>query len=139
MNIQQNKTIVVRFNEEFIEQGNEIVFNELVSENVVNHSAPHGMPNGKESMHLFLSSVLQNAFPDLKVEVLDQVGEGDLVATRKIIRGTHLGELFGISPTNKTVEINVIDIIRIRDGQYIEHWGQSNFDTVLKQIAENQI
>ena len=139
MNIEQNKAIVVRFNKEFIEQGNERVFNELVSENVVNHSAPPGMPNGKESMHLFLSNVLRKAFPDLKVEVLEQVGEGDLVTTRKIITGTHLGALFGIAPTNKAVEINVIDIIRIQDGQYIEHWGQSNFDTVLKQLAENRI
>ena len=135
MNTEQNKAIVVRFNKEFIEQGNENSFNELLSDNVINHSAPSGMPNGKESFYFFLNNVLRKGFPNLTVEILEQVAERDLVTTRKKIRATHTGEIFGIAPSNKEVEINVIDIIRIQDSQYIEHWGQSNFDAVLKQIA----
>ena len=135
MSIELNKAIVVRFNKEFIEQGNENSFNELLSDNVINHSAPTEMPNGKESFYFFLNNVLRSGFPNLTVEILEQVAEKDLVTTRKKIRATHTGEIFGIPPSNKEVEINIIDIIRIQDGKYAEHWGQSNFDEVLKQIS----
>jgi predicted ester cyclase len=134
-NNQQNKQIVVRFNKECIEQGLEKSFEEILSSNVINHSAPKGMPNGKESFYFFLNNVLRKGFPDLKVEILEQIAENDLVTTRKKIRATHTGEIFGISPSNKHVVINVIDIIRLQNGQYIEHWGQSNFDEVLKEIS----
>jgi len=135
MNTEQNKAIVVRFNKEFIEQNNENSFNELLSDNVVNHSAPAGMPNGKESFHFFLNNILRAGFPNLTVNILEQVAEGDLVTTRKKIQGRHTGNIFGIAPSNQEVEINIIEIVRIQNGKYAEHWGQSNFDEILKQVS----
>jgi len=132
---EQNKQIVIRFNKECIEQGISQSFEDLLSGQVINHSAPAGMPNGKESFYYFLNSILRKGFPDLKVEILEQVAERDLVTTRKKIKATHTGEIFDIPPSNKKVEINVIDIIRLRDGKYVEHWGQSNFDEVVKMIS----
>ena len=136
-NTEQNKAIVVRFNKECIEEGNINSFQELLSEKVINHSAPKGTPNGPESFYSFLNGVLRKGFHDLKVEILEQIAERDLVTTRKRITGIHKGEIFGIQPTNKPVEINVIDIIRILDGKYIEHWGQSNFTDVINEIAKS--
>ena len=135
MNTEQNKTVVRRFNKECIEQGNEESFKELLADNVINHSAPTGMSDGKESFYHFLNNILRRGFPNLTVEILEQVAERDFVTTRKRIRATHTGEIFGIPPSNKEIEINIIDIIRIENGKYAEHWGQSNFDEVLKQIA----
>jgi len=134
-NTEQNKQIVLRFNKECIELGKSASFEELLSPNVINHSAPAGMPKGKESFYFFLNNVLRQGFPDLRVEVLQQIAEHDFVTTRKRITGTHLGEIFGIPPSHKPVVINVIDIIRVQDGQYVEHWGQSNFADVLKEIS----
>lgn len=131
-----NKQIVARFNKEFIEQGNLESFEELLSDKVINHSAPVGMPNGKESFFNFLNHVLRKGFPNLKVEILGQIAEKDLVTTRKRITATHTGEILGIPASNKEVEINIIDMIRVQDGKYVEHWGQSNFEEVLKQISE---
>ena len=133
---EQNKEVVLRFNKECIEQGNPDAFRELLADDVINHSAPRGMPNGFESFTYFLNEVLRKGFPGLRVEILDQVAEGDLVSTRKKITGKHTGEIFGIPPSYKNVEINVIDVIRVRDGKYAEHWGESNFAEVLKGIAE---
>jgi predicted ester cyclase len=131
----QNKAIVTRFNKECIEQGNLQSFDTLLAPDVINHSAPAGMPNGKESFTYFLLKVLRKGFPDLRVEILEQVAERDLVTTRKKIKATHTGEVMGILPTGKPVEINVIDIIRLQDGKYKEHWGQSNFAEVLGQLS----
>ncbi|OCX53251.1 ester cyclase [Mucilaginibacter sp. PPCGB 2223] len=132
---EQNKAIVGRFNAECIEQGLPASFTELLADDVINHAAPAGAPNGAESFYYFLNEVLRRAFPDLKVEIHEQIAERDLVTTRKTIRATHSGEIFGIAPTNKKVEIRVIDIIRLKDGQYAEHWGQSNFADILKEIS----
>jgi predicted SnoaL-like aldol condensation-catalyzing enzyme len=135
MSTERNKQIVVRFNKECIEQGKPESFEELLSNQVINHNAPAGMPAGRESFYFFLNNVLRKGFPDLKVEILDQVAERDLVTTRKRIVATHTGEILGIPASHRKVEIKVIDIIRLRDGKYVEHWGQSNFDEVLKQIS----
>lgn len=132
---EQNKSIVLRFNKECIEDGNINSFKELLADDVINHSAPDGMPNGIESFFYFLNDVLRKGFPDLKVEILEQTAERDLVTSRKSIIATHTGEIFGIPPSNKKVEIKVIDIIRLRDGKYVEHWGQSNFSDVISQIS----
>ncbi|MBS1605436.1 MAG: ester cyclase [Bacteroidetes bacterium] len=131
---EQNKEIVRRFNKECIEQGLAASFEELLADDVVNHAAAPGRPNGKESFSLFLNGVLREGFPDCKVEILDQVAENDLVSTRKKITGTHTGEIMGIAPTNKSVVINVIDIIRLKDGKYKEHWGQTDFHEVIRSL-----
>ncbi|HWH64133.1 MAG TPA: ester cyclase [Ginsengibacter sp.] len=133
---EQNKAIVIRFNKECIEQGNMNSFEELLASNVINHSAAKGMPNGPESFYFFLVKVLRKGFPDLKVEILEQTAERDLVTTRKQITGTHTGEIFGIKPNGKQVVIGIIDMIRLEKGKYVEHWGQSNFTDILKQLSE---
>jgi predicted ester cyclase len=135
-NSENNKAAVLRFNKECIEQGNLNSFKELLSDEVVNHSAQPGMPNGSQSFYFFLNEILRKGFPDLKVEVLEQVAERDLVTTRKKITATHTGEVFGIAPSNKLVEIHIIDMVKLKNGQYTDHWGQSNFAEVIKQISE---
>ncbi|MBI1769976.1 MAG: ester cyclase [Bacteroidetes bacterium] len=135
--IDQNKKAVLRFNREFIEQGNLNSFKELVADDVINHSAPVGSPQGQESMLYFLQYILRKGFPDMKVEIFDQVAEGDKVTTRKAIHATHQGEFMGIPASNKKVTIQVIDIIRLRDGKYVEHWGVSNLGEIISQISSN--
>lgn len=133
---EQNKKTVIRFNKEFIEQGNLASFKELMSENVINHIAPPGTPAGPESMRYFLQDILRVGFPDLQVEILDQVAEGDKVTTRKAIHGTHLGSFMGIPASNKKVTINIIDIIRLEDAKYAEHWGSSNLAEVMAELLK---
>ena len=135
---EKNKAIVVRFNKEVIEQGNIGSFHELVSPDVINHAAPEGAPNGPESMEHFLFHMLRVGFPDVTAEIHDQVAEGDRVTTRKTLHGTHTGTFMGVPPSNKRVRIRVIDIIRLHEGRYAEHWGMSNIPEVLKELETGQ-
>ena len=134
--IEKNKEIVLRFNREVIEQGSMQSFHELVSHSVINHSAPAGAPNGPESMIYFLMQILRVGFPDVKVEILDQIAEGNKVTTRKTLHATHTGVFLGIPASNKKVAIQVMDIIRLEEGKYAEHWAISNIPEVMKQISE---
>jgi steroid delta-isomerase-like uncharacterized protein len=66
------------------------------------------------------------AFPDLNVTVEEVVAEGDRVAARVTMRGTHRGEFQGIAPTGKRVEVRAMDMFRISDGKIVEHWGHAD-------------
>jgi predicted ester cyclase len=132
---EQNKAIVTRFNKEFLGQGNLNSFKELVADNLINHAAPEGASNGPESMLYFIMEILRKGFPDIKVEILDQIAEDDKVTTRKRFKATHTGEFMGIPASGKSVTIHVIDIIRLQGEKYVEHWGMSNLHEVIAEIS----
>lgn len=129
------KNVVLRFNKEVIELGNIDSFNELMHPDFVNHSAPEGVQGADGMIHTF-NHILRPAIPDLKVTVFQQVAEGDLVTTRKSISGTMTGALMGFLPTNQPIHIDVIDIVRIKDGKYFEHWGINSLSAILAQLKK---
>ncbi|GAB3583268.1 ester cyclase [Hymenobacter daeguensis] len=134
---EENKAIIRRYNHEGIAQGNADTLKELLAPDFINRTAPAGMDAGPGGMHYFFLQILQPAFSGLHVEIYDQVAEGDKVTTRKAIKGTHSGELFGLAPTQKPVVIDVIDIFRLREGQLTEHWGLTTLADVMAQLAAN--
>ncbi|KAB8141856.1 ester cyclase [Chloroflexia bacterium SDU3-3] len=133
--IERNKAAVVRFNKEVIEGGSRASFEELMDPRFVNRSAAPGAPDGPESMWGFFTNVLRPAFPDLVVEIHDQIAEGDKVVTRKSIIGTHQGPFLGIAATGRRVTINITDIVRVVDGRYYEHWGSADLFGVQAQLT----
>ena len=128
-----NKKIVSRFNKEVIEQGNLESFNELMDKDFINRTAPP-TSNGPDGMWHTFNNILRPAFSDLKVEIDDQIAEGDKVTTRKAILGTHTGVLMGIPPTHRKIKIDVIDIVRLNNGKYIEHWGINTFQSIIEEL-----
>lgn len=134
--LKQNKAVVVRFNREVIEQGSEDAFRELVAPDFVNRTAAPGMPNGPEGMLHTFNRVLRPALPDLTVTIHEQIAEGDKVTTRKTISGTQRGPLLGVEATNQRIQIEVIDIVRVENGRYQEHWGINTLPTVLALLRD---
>jgi predicted ester cyclase len=132
--LERNKIVVQRFNREVLEAGDEQAFRELLAPDFVNHSAPPGTPNGAEGMWRTVKEVLHPAFPDLKVEIHDQVAEGDRVFSRKTIHATHLGPLFGVAATGRRVSVSVFDVVRVLDGRYVEHWGMNTLANVVEAL-----
>lgn len=96
-----NKEIVQRFNKAFIEEGHMEVFHEIMDPGFINHSAPAGTPAGPEGVLYFFNHFLKPAFPDLKVEILRQVADEDLVTTHKLFHCRHTAAFMGIPPTGK--------------------------------------
>jgi len=132
---EQNKSVVTRFNKEFIEEGNLQTFEEIMGKDFINQSAPAGVPKGPEGVLYFFNQFLKPAFPDLKVVIHDQVAEEDKVTTRKTFHATHKGDFFGIPASDKKVVMEIIDIIRLRDGKFIEHWNVLDWQNVIAQIT----
>lgn len=116
-----NKRVVQRFNQEVIAEGNATSFHELMDEQFINHSAPPGADNGPASMWHTFHNVLRPTLSNMQVHLYAQVAEDDVVTTRKTITGLHTGPLFGIAPTGQPVTIDVMDMVRVRNGKYYEH------------------
>jgi len=136
--IEKNKEVVKRFNKEVIEEGNSVTASDIFDPAFVNHSAPPGADSGPSGMINTFNNILKPAMPDLKVTILEQIGEGDLVTTRKTISGTHTGTFMGIAATGEQVNIDVIDVVRVRGEKYFEHWGINTLPSVLAQLSKKQ-
>jgi len=76
-----------------------------------------------------------DAFPDMHITIDDMVAEGDKVAARVTMTGTHKGEIMGIPPTNKKVTISLITISRIAGGKIVEDHGEYNALDLMRQLG----
>ena len=131
----EHKTIVRRFFEEAINQGNMTVVDELIARNYIEHEGPVGQPSGIEGFKQFLAMVA-TAFPDLQVSIEDLIAEGDKVVARVTVRGTHKGTLMGdIAPTGKHVAWKGIDIFQIAGGQIVGRWNHRDLLGLLQQLG----
>ena len=119
---EENKTLFRRTYEELLNQGNLEVAEEIVSSGFINHEAPPGRDRGPESMR-GLATMLRTAFPDLHFTIAELVAEGDTVAGRLTMSGTHEGPLMGTPPTGRSVRQEHMHFVRFREGKAVEHWG----------------
>lgn len=135
--MEQNKTSFKRLYEEVFNQGNLDVASELIGSNVVEHQQQPGVDPDAAGPELVkqIARFYRSAFPDLNIAVEDLIAEGDRVAARVTIMGTHQGELMGIPPTGKRVEVSSIDIIRFEDGKAAEHWGETDIMSMMQQLG----
>jgi len=75
-------------------------------------------------------------FPDLHMEPEDVLASGDKVVARVMATGTHQGEFMGMPASGKTVNVQLIDIIRFDDdGLAREHWGVVDLMTMMQQLG----
>jgi steroid delta-isomerase-like uncharacterized protein len=68
-------------------------------------------------------------------EVQDLVASGDRVVARWIGRGTHIGELNGMPPTGRKVEVDAISIHRMENGKIAENWTVWDTLGFLRQLG----
>lgn len=136
MSTEDNKALSRRFFQEFWDQKNLSVADELMATDHVDHTpgSPPGLPPGPEGFKQF-ASVYFAAFPDLRLTIEDMVAEGDEVVTRWTSHATHTGNFIGIPPTGKSTSITGITINRIVEGKAVETW--TNFDMLglLQQLG----
>ena len=131
---ERNKAVVRRFIEEVQNQRDWAAYDELNAPDFVNLSAPPGVPSDREGGKMFLTA-FANAFPDSHITIDDMIAEGDRVVTKKTMTGTHTGEFNGIAPTGRRVELQYVDILRLRDGQITEHWLSMDQLSFMQQLG----
>jgi steroid delta-isomerase-like uncharacterized protein len=130
-----NKAVVRRFIEEVWNDGNLDAIDELISEDHIDHDpGREGTPPGREGMRAFVQ-MYRAAYPDAHIELGEMVAEGDLVAGNWTATGTHQGELMGIAPTGRSINISGMGMDRVHDGQIVESWGNYDALGMLAQLG----
>ena len=97
-----------------------------------NHNA--FVDDGREANRQFWASFFA-ALPDLTATMEDLVVSGDRVVGRFVYRGTHRGEFMGIPASGHPVEMRSIDIWRVADGMFVEHWDELNTLEFFQQMG----
>ena len=132
---EENKAHYRRTLEEVFNQGNFALVDDLVAHDFLNHEVPPGMNNrGPESTRQ-VATMLRTAFPDLHFTIVELVAEGDTVAGRVTMSGTHLGPFQGIPPTGRSFEQAHMHFVRFRDGKAIEHRAVRDDLGMMRQLG----
>jgi len=77
----------------------------------------------------------KDAFPDVRIELRQQVIENDRVACHWIFQGTHLGQLFGIPPTGRSVRFQNLSIVKVKDGKITQYNSEIGWLSIFMQIG----
>lgn len=134
MSVEENKALARRFMEEVLNKHNLAILNQFMAEDIHDYNQFPGLPQGIEGQRQALG-VLMKGFPDQHYSVDAVIGDGDKVVIRSTLRGTHTGEFQGIPATGKQVTVQGIDIVRAKDGKWIEHWGIFDALGLMQQIG----
>ena len=127
---EQNKA-AVRACFESASQGNFDALHEIIDEDYVIHPEEAAGVAGLIEM----VEGYRTAIGGLTVTIDQQFSDGDFVATRYTISGTHAGELMGKQPTGKEVAFSGITISRCRDGKIVEEWELADTVGLLRQVG----
>jgi steroid delta-isomerase-like uncharacterized protein len=107
-------------------------FPEIHTESYIQHSgrSPSGLAAQIENFRRIF-----DAMPDLRVHVEDRIIAGNKVVTRNTFAATHNHTVRGIPPTGKAFTFRTIDIWRVENGKFAEHWDLTDTAEVLRQLS----
>jgi steroid delta-isomerase-like uncharacterized protein len=134
MAAETNKLVMNRFLE-FINTASEKLAQELISPNAVFHVPGRTEPMRGPAGYLAIIGMMRGGFPDIQWTLEEMVAEGDKVAARFTMRGTHRGTFFGVPPTGKTISVQAMNIYRLSAGQFVEEHGRPDMLGLLQQIG----
>jgi steroid delta-isomerase-like uncharacterized protein len=134
MTAETNRLVMHRFTE-FINTASEELAKELISPKAIFHVPGRPEPMQGPAGYLAIIGMMRGGFRDIQWTLEEMVAEGDKVAARFTMRGTHKGTFFGVPPTGKTIAVQAMNFYRLSDGQFVEERGQPDMLGLLQQIG----
>ncbi len=120
---------------ELISSGDLDGFGELMADDFVEHEQTPGLAPTKDGV-IELFRMYRAAFPDLRMHAEEVLVSGNKTVTRVTATGTHQGELMGMPPTGRSVEVKMIDIMGFDEaGRMSEHWGVLDMFSMMQQLG----
>jgi predicted ester cyclase len=106
-------------------------FPEIHTESYIQHSgrSPSGLAAQIENFRGIFGRM-----PDVQTRVEDRIIAGDKVVARMTFSATHTQPLLGIAPTGRRFTLRTIDIWRVENGKFAEHWDVVDYQGLQKQL-----
>ena len=134
--IETNKRVLLDFIETVWRRGDLDALPRFWTEDCLNHAAPLGGQKGLASLRAYHEGFRAafGAFSDARIEILQQVAEGDRVSTQMITRARRTGAFMGAPATGRDVALATIRIDRLAAGRIAEHWSVADMAGLMSQI-----
>jgi len=87
------------------------------------------------SGYLAIIAMMREGFPDIRWTSEEMISEGDTVAVRFTMRGTHQGTFFGVPPTGTEITVQALALYRLTEGKIAEEHGAPDMLGLLQQIG----
>ena len=135
VNTARNKAAMMKIFEIF-ETGNVDSLDNYIAEDAVDHTVDtmmtkkQGLAGVKDVFNAYRTS-----FPDLKFTINAMGTSGDTLLAYYTFTGTNSGMMMGMPATNKSVEVNGVDIVVFKDGKAVEHWEVTDHLGMMKQLG----
>ena len=95
---------------------------------------PDGATPDKEELRTEFGEIIE-AFPDRRFDLVRMVSTDKTVIAECVVKGTNRGELFGMPPTNKTMEMPMVHIYDFEAGK-VKRWRTyANYQTMMQQLS----
>jgi predicted ester cyclase len=104
------------------QSANYALIDTLVHPSFINHTPAPGLPSDRTGVHAVMRYI-HSAFANVKMEIVQCVSEGNVIATNKILRGDHVGEWLGSEPDGRRKRVRIMDFVTVQDGLMREHWA----------------
>ncbi|HEX9099567.1 MAG TPA: ester cyclase [Candidatus Dormibacteraeota bacterium] len=132
--IDDNLAVVRNMEEDLFNHRDPTAVDRYVSPAYTLRTAQEGAPSGREAVRAYIAAYL-GGFPDLHISIDELLAVGDKVVGVFTFTGTHKGELFGASPTGRTISVRQIAIYRLEGGRVVDEWEISDQLGLLQQIG----
>ena len=131
-----NKRLGERWFEEVWNQGRNGAIDELLSAEGIGFglAEPGTEIRGPAALKPFVRN-LRDAFPDLHIVLEDMVAEGDKVAIRFRVTGTHKGDGLGFPATERKIDVTAITIIQFANGRLVHGWNNWDQLGMMEQLG----
>jgi len=120
---------------QFINTASEELAAQLISPNAIFHVPGRPEPLSGPAGYLAIIGMMRGGFPDIQWTLEELIAEGDKIAARFTMRGTHQGTFFRVPSTGKTIEVQAMNFYRLSGGQIVEERGQPDLLGLLQQIG----
>jgi predicted ester cyclase len=114
-------------------QNRESSYFDFYDDSLIIHGFPPNLPTNKEGFKQFIY-LLWKAFPDIRIMFDDIIIEGNKVACRYNLTGTHKGEFMDLRPTDKQFRVNGMTVFYFRDTKCIERWNLVDMISLMEQL-----
>jgi steroid delta-isomerase-like uncharacterized protein len=131
VDVQQNEAALMRAVEAW-NSGDVDSYMELYAENIKLHAGTYDFPDKKAVEGMYKG--FHAATSDLRLDIHETLGDGDRLAVRYTVTGTHTGELMDIPPTGQEISMTGITIMHFENGSVVERWDSDDSAEVLSRL-----
>ncbi len=135
--LDQNKRLIEIYFNRVWNNGELDLLDTIIDEYYINHSPGGSMipPPGPAGLKPIIAA-MREGYPDLHYAIKDLVITEDRIVARVVMTGTLLGNLWGMQPNGKKIEVNQINIEYVKDGKITEHWRLTDELTMMRQLQQ---